>query len=379
MTTAVNSPAFRPAPAPAAARPTMVEADASVGVTRDGLLLANGSVKLDHGFMLRLLKHILRSPNTFRGLKLAFDRASGTYTATGRVKVFGIWLPVSAKARPLADANSPAFQFTDVRLMLPGFSHGLGGHWLTRLATREVASAIQDSGIATSADAGRGVVRLSTNGILKAIDGVPSFVRLDPRANRFAVTTSAEGDISLGISSNAQAPAPNRTPHSDLAFDVDPQGLATLLAQVMGDNVGVQRVTMRPGVVSVDVLVNLKPVSDAVNDARALAALVFSPRSLANFEDEKVMGTVTLDVAVKGSQLVIKPSLPQAQDRIAQGLNDAGIPASVKPDGIHADLAPFLADKGISASDVKVTNGHVSARLDVDIDGRIGNPALRGG
>lgn len=365
----------RPAAAPA--RPTMVEADVSTTFTADGLMRPNGDVKLDNGFMTRLVKHVLRNPKTFRDIQVRFDKPTGTFVATGKFCLKGVWLPATASVRVLVDQNRPSFRFEDVHVPLPMTGKGVSGAWLTQKVTEAAADALKQDGILAGSDAPKGVVRLSLNGLMPQIGGVPKFVLFDEQNTRFGLNTSPDGDLDLTMASQGQGPARGRTAHSDIALSADDQSLAGVLRTALDPGYRVQDVQIRPGGLTVHGTTEYTPVSEAATQVVALFRAIVTRNVNPPIDEQHVWGPLDLDVSLDGTKAVIKPSLEKAVGTLADTLRTAGMAPDVQPDGIHVDLAPWLASKGIVVNNLAVSSHQLSASLDFDLDSRIKNPNLR--
>lgn len=368
----------RAAAAPAARPPAMVEADVSLRLDAQGEAGANGTVRLDQGFVKRLVKHLLRNPERFRAIDVRFDAKTGAYAATGKVKLLGLWLPVTGRATPTSDAGRPAFRLDDLAIRWgPANRWSFSPGWLGRKITELVAGEMSKSGVDAEADRRRGVVRLDPNALLHKIRALPGWVSIDTAATQFAVRTERNGDVLVTLASEAQGPRLRQTPLSDIAIAADDQALQALLFRAIAPGYLVRGVRLREGGMSVDGEAEYKPISDVANGLKVLAVVLSGGRG-GNTRPVKVMGPLDLEVGIRGTVLDIKPSLRKALPEIVKTLSAAGIPHTVSKDSLQADLGPWLASRGLRVSDVLTREGLLEAHLAIDIESRIRNPALRG-
>jgi hypothetical protein len=366
---AVTAPA---APAPPT-RPPLIEADVRVRLAGSTQAMVNGTVKLDHRFVSRLVAHLLRSPRRFENIQAHYDAATGTYAATGKIKLFGLWLPVSARALPTGDGSMVAFKFEELRLQFG--KKGLSAMWLKGLVTKLVASALKDSNIVTTMDPKQGLVRMDINSLLTEIDALPGIASLDTSRTRVAVASNGAGDLTVSLATPGMDPAINSSPRSDLTIEADPKAVEALLSKSLAPNFELTSLNLRENGLKVEGQVEYKPISDVVNGVKMLAALLSNGRS--DTRADKVMGPLALDITLDGTHLVVNPSMKAARKELIQTLASAKIPVEERPDGLHIDLTQALADRGVSIERAKLDAKGLSGSVQIDIDSRLRNPQLR--
>ncbi|MDB5101988.1 MAG: hypothetical protein JWM80_6409 [Cyanobacteria bacterium RYN_339] len=369
-------PGLRPVTqAPAPKRPVMVEADVRLRMTGDASAIGNGAVKLDHGFMERLVTHLLRSPRRFKGIQVHFDAKTGTYAATGKVKLLGMWWPVVGRAKPLVDKNMVGFQFEELRVPLGRFS--IAAKWITAKVTKVVADELQGDNINAQADPKRGLVRVDANSLLHNVGALPDFADLNTTRTQFGVKMNAQGDVTVQMTDpeapKGQEPA---TPFSDITLTADDAALKAALGRALAPGFEMREVRVRKGAMTLQGEVEYKPLSDVATGLKALLIVIASRGRGTGDPTTIVKGPLDLDITVNGTQLIIKPSLKPARAQLLQTLKDGGIPAELKDDGIHADMTGYLTSRGIKVNGAKVDEKGLEARLQVDIDSRIRNPKL---
>jgi hypothetical protein len=250
--------------------------------------------------------------------------------------------------------------------------------WITGKVTKVVAQALEDDDIHVQADPKHGLVRIDANSLLHNVGALPDFADLDTAKTQFGVNLDAKGDITVGM---ADPGAPARplpgTPESDIAITADDGALKVALGRALAPGYNIQDVRVRKGGVKLEGDVDYKPLSEVATGVKALLIILAGVRRVGADPTVTVRGPLEMDITVTGTKLVIKPSLAPAGEQLLQSLKEAGIPASSQADGIHADMRAYLQSKGFKVVDAKVDATGLDARLQVDIDARIRNPALR--
>lgn len=338
---------------------------------------ANGTVKLQSAFVLRLLKHVLRSPKRFKQVAVRFDPQTKTYVADAKVKLLGMWFPVAGRAHPAGDGGVPTIAFDELAI-----KWGPGGKWrfspafLQRKVTKIVAEELEKDGFLNTVDAKNKKIKLDPNALLHQIKALPSWASLDTKDTKFDVSTDVRGDVRIGLSGGSLGPTLRDSQRSDISVSADDAALQAIAMRALAPNYEVRTVKMAPGRASFSGQVELKPITDAVNGLRVLA-LILSRGQVGRQEARPVMGTLDLEIAMDGTKLLITPSLKPAAKQLAETLNKAGIVATVEGRTIRADLGPWLTQQGLQNQQIQSLEGGIEARFEIDIDARIKNPNLR--
>jgi hypothetical protein len=357
----------------ASSRPPLIEADVRVKMAGSNKALVNGTVRLDHRFVCRMVPYLLRSPRRFKHIQVHFDAATGSYAATGQIKLLGMWWPVSARAKPQGDGSMVAFKFEDLRLQFG--KKGISAMFLKGMVANIVADALKESNIVTSAVPKSGVVRMDVNSLLAEIDALPAVATLDTSHTWVAVATSAKGDLTVSFDTPGMAPAINSSPRSDITLEADPKALEAILGQALAPDFELTALNLKENRIQVDGQVDYTPVTDVVNGVKLLAVLLSNGRANPRFE--KVMGPLSLDVAMDGTRLVVNPSIKAARKQLLETLKKAQIPVQERPDGLHVDLTKALEDRGIQVKNAHVDAHGLSGSVQIDIDSRLRNSQLR--
>jgi len=367
--------AARPATAPA--RKPEIEADVRLRFEGPNGADANGAVTIQSAFLLRLLKHVLRNPKRFAQVAIHFDPQTKTYVADAKVKLLGMWVPVTGRAHPASDGGVPTIAFDELAI-----KWGPGGKWrfspglLERKVTALVAEELAKDGFLNTVDAKQRKIRLEPNALLHEIDALPHWAALNTRDTKFEVSTAANGDVRIALQTGGQAPVANGSTRSDISVTADDAALTAIALRALAPSYDVRTLKVAPNKVSLSGQVELKPVTDVANGIRVLA-LILSQGRVGRQEVAPVMGTLDLEVAMEGTKILITPSLKPAAKQLAETLVKAGIAATVDGRTISADLGPWLDGKGLKNQRIQALQGTLEARFEIDIDSRIKNPNLR--
>lgn len=363
-------------PAPVAAPQPMIEADVRLALNAQGAAAANGTVKLEAGFMQRLITHLLRSPKRFRSITVGFDAATHAYTVKGQVKFLGMWFSVSGRGHATTDAGQPAVAIDDVRL---GKGKGFSMGWMRTKVTKFLAEELKKTGITAASNPQAGVVRFNANALLHEVKVLPAFADLDLNATRFTVATDARGGVTVGLQADAQGPTAPNTPASDITLSADPVALRALLARALASSYELADVTLSKNGLNLAGKVEYKPLSDAANGMRSLLVLIAHGRggTVGNPSRERVMGPLRVAVEFDGMKAVITPNPKAAVKELAKSFEKAGVPYTVTKTSIQADLGAWLTGKGIAPTRLALTPEALEAIVAIDLDARLKNPALR--
>jgi hypothetical protein len=235
--------------------------------------------------------------------------------------------------------------------------------------------------IRAQADPKRGLVRIDANSLLHNVGALPDFADLDISKTRFGVKMDAEGDITVAMADPEKpAQAAPGTRESDIAVTADDAALKDALGRALAPGYNLQNVRVRQGGLTLHGDVDYKPLSEVATGVKALLIVLAGARGVAALGTDPnvtVRGPLDMDITLDGTKVVIKPSLKPAGQQLLDSLKQAGIPATQQADGIHADMRGYLLSKGFKVVDAKASPTGLEARLQIDIDSRIKNPALR--
>lgn len=356
------------------AAPQGVTVDANGKLHGDGGLAVTGTVTLDRTFMERLVRHVTRKP-AFGERDVRFDAATQSYKGSVELEVKGIGLKLVGQAVPLVHDNHPAFQFKDLAVKI-GFIT-LRGAWVRDLASKLIAKEITNGGIEASAAKG-GIVRLDPTTLLYDAEVLPRSTFLDQHRTKLGVKMAPNGDVAVQLKSDLPAPTADRSPRSDLAGSLDGEALLKMLAPVLGQDYQLREVSFKPGVIVLNGKVEAKPLSDAVNLGKGLLAVLLAAagRPPTDVSLETVMIDLQLDAKVQGTQILLTPSLALALPELEKTLAKAGFTTTREGKSLKFDVGPMLAPYGVR--NIKVSEGQLSAESELDINGLIKAPILRG-
>ncbi|MFN3428641.1 MAG: hypothetical protein ACK46X_01680 [Candidatus Sericytochromatia bacterium] len=360
------------APAPATRG---IEVDVTGQVDATGGMAATGTVKLDRAFVERLLRHVTRKPHAFGDRDLKFNAATNTYGGTLQLKLKGVPLNLAATATPVVDGNLPGFKFETLSLKLGGMT--IPVPFLKGLAAKLIAKEITNSGIA-STPGERGVVRLDPTSLLHEEAIIPTTVRINHAQTQFSVKTAANGDIELGLNSATPAVATADTAKSDLAVELDEKALARILKPVLGNDFQLSSVAIRQGTITLDGMVEAKPLSDVVNLGKTLLAIiaVANGNRNVNASPEKAMIGLKLDLKLEGTRALLTPDLGLALGELEKTLAKAGLNPVREGKGLRFDFSKLVAPYGVEG--LEAADGKLKGRAKLDINQLIKAPILRG-
>lgn len=362
-------------------RPTpMIEADLRVAMRGGPAVDAAGTVKVQHGFVVRLVKDVLRDPRAFSGINVRHDPATGAYAASGNVRWLGIPWPIAMQARPLIIGDQLAVRFERPRLRLGPLEIPIGP--MLGIAQDLVIAHMRQTRISAKPAADKATILIEPTSLLHEIGVLPHWITLDPSRTKLGLTTGPTGDLTVKLDSPTAPAAGASTPASDLVVAIDEAALQAVMARAVASTYDLKSLKLREDGVAVTGETDYKPVSDTLTAAKGILLLVAlasgDGATLRNTNTSAVVvkGPLDLDVRVANGALLIKPSISLACGDMIKLMEEAGLPATLDRGVIKVVIADAERLFGADLRRLRIGPGGVDLQAGLDVERLIRNPRL---
>lgn len=301
-----------------ASETTQVEADLSLSGAEHGLA-ANGTIRIRQPLVQHMIEKALRGNERLADPRVEHVLADDVYVVSGNVRIVGPDLPVVIRIRLESEDGRLSLSFQDIE----GFGPN---EWYERSIIEGFAFALRSQGMPCDAVVGKRRITIGVNDFLHGAGMLPKLADFDERSTHLALARSAAGDLTFQFQSTHRGPRITPTTASDVAVQLDAEGVRALLGRVLASDYRVKSVELSENQIAVTGEARWRGMENASSGVELLAALLGDRSRLQHgMQSGQAWIPIGLTFRIDGDRLILGTSHVRATAALDRALTERGI------------------------------------------------------